>query len=1045
MPIFDELKKVLVLGSGPIEIGQAAEFDYAGTQACQALKEEGIEVVLLNSNPATIMTDPQIADRVYIEPLTCEVIAKIIQRENPQGILATTGGQTGLNLAMELEKTGILEKTNIPILGTDVAAIKLAEDRSEFRRIMKELAQPVPKSCIVEKLAEADAFVEEVGLPVVVRPAYTLGGTGGGLVSTMEELQNSVVTGLRQSPIRQVLLEQSIAGLREVEYEVIRDHLGKSVIVCDMENIDPVGVHTGDSVVVAPCQTLTAQEKESLETAAITIVNALGVVGSCNVQLALDDDGCYYVIEVNPRVSRSSALASKATGYPIARVASKISLGFSLQELKADQRPAVDYVVTKIPRWPFDKFPTANRRIGTQMKATGEVMAIGATLGESLQKAVRSLELDWDSLFSFPSSISQPILEERLRNPDDQRLFLLVEYLNRGYSVAELNHLTSIHPFFLDVIEEIVDTHQELVSQADLTEDLLLKAKKLGFSDSTIGACFDVSHTIIRDLRVTKGIRPSYCRVEAGALPYYYSSYNKESQLIQTAQDKRAIVVLGAGPIRIGQGIEFDYSTVHAAWAIANKGYQSIVINNNPETVSTDSYTSDRLYFEPLTEEDVWEVIQVENPQGILVQFGGQTAINLVNFLDSESLKIMGTSAKDIAGMEDRQRFDAAMEELKIPRPAGQTAASMEEAVGLASQLTYPVVVRPSYVLGGRGMEVVNSEQELQDYLAAFTGTKGYPLLIDNYLPGIEIEVDAISDGDNVFVPGIMEHLERAGVHSGDSIAIFPSQSISADMKARIFAYTEQIARHFRVQGFINIQFVISEGDLFVLEVNPRSSRTVPFLSKATGISLAQLATYVALGMKLVNLGYLGLSQVSSDVVAVKVPVFSFAKLKGMEVTLGPEMKSTGEVMGRGKNVEKALYKGFIAAKIWMPTQGRVLITVADKDKQEVIGLALALARLGMEIVATRGTAAVLLDHGIRPQVVPKLNEASDILDIVKRGSVDMVINTFTKGKQPQRDGFQIRSAAVENGVLCFTSLDTAKAYLSVVEDREIWLEPLLS
>lgn len=1044
MPIDKGIKKVLVLGSGPIEVGQAAEFDYAGTQACQALKEEGIEVVLVNSNPATIMTDPRIADQVYIEPLTCDVVAMVIQREQPDGILATTGGQTGLNLVGELTAAGVLERENVAVLGTNLQAIQRSEDRSEFRWTMENINQPIPASCIVHELVEAEAFAEQIGYPVVIRPAYTLGGSGGGFAHNAAELRTYVTSGLRLSPISQVLIEQSIAGMREVEYEVLRDGEGNCLIVCDMENVDPVGVHTGDSIVVAPCQTLKPLEKEMLEKVAVDIVQALDVVGSCNVQFALDKNEKYYVIEVNPRVSRSSALASKATGYPIAWVAAKISLGITMPEMDAFRRPAVDYIVTKIPRWPFDKFPTANRQLGTQMKATGEVMAIGSSFPESLQKAVRSLENDTISLFTdLYSSLPLDVLETRLRKADDERLFLLIEYLRRGGSVGELQLLTSIQPLFLEFLHDIVCFYQNLPN-AKLTEELLWQAKQLGFSDEDIAAAKHCDCQSIRNLRVELAVRPSYLRIKTGGMPYYYSTYLPKKRVLPIGvQETKAVVVLGSGPIRIGQGIEFDYSTVHAAWVLREEGYQAVIINNNPETVSTDYLTSDRLYFEPLGEEEVWEIMQIEDPTGVMVQFGGQTAINLAEFLWQENVPIMGTTAQGIAGMEDREQFDRAMEQLDIPRPQGFTAKNPAQARELANNLTFPIVVRPSYVLGGRGMEVIGNRLALEEYLALVSQSRGWPLLMDSYLAGTEVEVDAVSDGEDVFIPGVMEHLERAGVHSGDSIAVFPAQSLSTAMVEQIYDYTKRIARHFQVKGFLNIQFVIVNQEAYVLEVNPRSSRTVPFLSKVTGVSLAALATKVTLGSSIEQLQLTGLQPSPPTIVSVKVPVFSFAKLQGMEITLGPEMKSTGEVMGRGKDLAKSLYKGFVAAKVDMPTIKRAIITVADRDKQEMLAIAQQMIDLGYTLTATEGTASALKQVGVSCRLVAKLDEGSDILDMLETGKVDLVINTFTQGKQPQRDGFRIRRAAVENGILCLTSLDTVKAYLKVVEDRQLWLEPL--
>lgn len=1045
MPLIDGLRKVLVLGSGPIEIGQAAEFDYSGTQACQALKEEGIEVVLVNSNPATIMTDPKVADQVYIEPLTCEVVSRIIQQEKPDGILATTGGQTGLNLARELAESGILEQESIKFLGTQLETIHKAEDRSAFRQTMQKINQPIPASTIVHKIEEALTFVDEIGFPVIIRPAYTLGGAGGGFAHNIKELKEKVASGLQQSPIKQVLLEQSIAGMREIEYEVLRDSEGNTLIVCDMENIDPVGIHTGDSVVVAPCQTLTNEERQALERAAIDIVEALGVVGSCNVQLALDDSNLnYYVIEVNPRVSRSSALASKATGYPIARVAAKISAGISLPEMGAFSRPILDYIVTKIPRWPFDKFPTGNRRLGTQMKATGEIMAIGKSFCESIQKAVRSLEVDPSSLFSEKfKSITQNQLEHRLKDADDERLFLLVEYLRRGGSIRGLEDLTGIKAYFLEKFKHMCDFYSSLSDKA-LAKETILEAKRLGFSDEDIAKAIKISPLEIRKFRVKEGLRPIFNQVKTGSMPYFYSSYHNEArQFSGNIEKEKSLIVLGSGPIRIGQGIEFDYSTVHAAWALKESGYKAIIINNNPETVSTDYFTSDRLYFEPLSEEEVWEIYQLERPEGILVQFGGQTAINLVDFIENEGMPILGTSAFDITGMEDREQFDAGMELLGIPRPRGYTAHDAKTALELGKKFKYPIVVRPSYVLGGRGMEVITNEEGLENYLKTTDATRGWPLLMDSYLAGVEVEVDAVGDGEDVYIPGIMEHLERAGVHSGDSIAVFPSLSISNKHINEIYKYTRMISNHFSVKGFLNIQFVITDMGVYVLEVNPRSSRTVPFLSKATGVSLAKLATLVALGKKLKDLGFVGMASPDRSVVSVKVPVFSSAKLTGTEITLGPEMKSTGEVMGRDRSLAKALYKGFVSAKVQMPINKKALVTVADRDKGELAAIGRKMVSLGFTLIATAGTAKSLREVGIECKEILKLSESPDILNLLINEEVDLVINTITQGKQPQRDGFRIRREAVERGILCLTSLDTAKAYLQVVEDRYLWLAPL--
>ncbi|MBU8907081.1 carbamoyl-phosphate synthase large subunit [Desertibacillus haloalkaliphilus] len=1049
MPKRNDVKKILVIGSGPIVIGQAAEFDYAGTQACQALKEEGYEVVLINSNPATIMTDTNMADKVYIEPITYEFVSRIIRQERPDGLLATLGGQTGLNMAVELDESGILEEYNIELLGTDLGAIKQAEDRDLFRSLMNELNEPVPESDIVNNLEEAYQFVEKVGYPIIVRPAYTLGGTGGGLVYDEEDLIEIVSSGLKYSPVTQCLLEKSIAGFKEVEYEVMRDAKDEAIVVCNMENIDPVGVHTGDSIVVAPSQTLADREYQLLRNSSLKIIRALGIEGGCNVQFALDPDSFqYYIIEVNPRVSRSSALASKATGYPIAKIAAKIAVGYALDEIKnpitkttyASFEPALDYVVSKIPRWPFDKFEAANRQLGTQMKATGEVMAIGRNLEESLLKAIRSLEanvyhLELDSI----ADLTQAELEHRIANADDERLFVLGEAFRRGYTTEQIFELSKIDRFFLDKFAGIVALERELMNRnGDL--ELLQRAKEKGFSDITVAKLWQQEEREIYRLRAEKEIMPVYKMVDTcaaefeSATPYYYGTYEEENESYRS--DKKSILVLGSGPIRIGQGIEFDYATVHTVWAIKEAGYEAIIINNNPETVSTDFSTSDKLYFEPLTVEDVMHVIAQEQPEGVIVQFGGQTAINLADELSSRGVNILGTSLEDMDRAEDRDKFEASLQALDIPQPLGKTATSVAEAVSIARTIGYPVLVRPSYVLGGRAMEIVYKEQELLQYMEnAVKVNPKHPVLIDRYLFGKEIEVDAISDGENVYVPGIMEHIERAGVHSGDSIAVYPTQTINETTKQKIIERTIKLARGLNIVGLLNIQFVLHDDEVYVLEVNPRSSRTVPFLSKITGVPMANLATKAILGKKLPSLGYETGYHPEPEEVSVKVPVFSFAKLRRVDITLGPEMKSTGEVMGRDYSLEKALYKGLIASGMKIPTFGSVLFTVANKDKQEAMALVRRFHRIGYDILATEGTAKLIQQENIPVTVVNKIGDQKPhLLDVIRQGEAQYVINTLTKGKQPARDGFRIRRESVENEVVCLTSMDTAEALLRVLE-----------
>ncbi|WP_025853386.1 carbamoyl-phosphate synthase large subunit [Paenibacillus ehimensis] len=1057
MPKNNNLKKILVIGSGPIVIGQAAEFDYAGTQACQALKEEGYEVVLINSNPATIMTDTNMADKVYIEPITLDFVTQIIRQERPDGLLPTLGGQTGLNMAVELARAGVLERENVKLLGTQLTAIEKAEDRDLFRDLMRELEQPVPESTIVTTVKEALDFANEIGYPIIVRPAYTLGGTGGGICATEEELLETVSSGIRYSPIGQCLIEKSIAGMKEVEYEVMRDANDNCIVVCNMENFDPVGVHTGDSIVVAPSQTLSDREYQMLRSASLKIIRALNIEGGCNVQFALDPHSYqYYVIEVNPRVSRSSALASKATGYPIAKMAAKIAIGYTLDEIVnpvtgqtyACFEPTLDYIVSKIPRWPFDKFTAANRKLGTQMKATGEVMAIGRTFEESIHKAVRSLEIGVHRLhLKDAETLDQETLEQRLVKPDDERIFLIAEALRRGYSVQQLQDLTKVDWWFLHKLEGLIAFEAELLAP-ELSEELLREAKRKGFTDRAIAelrrqADKGLSLTQeadVRAYRIGLGLKPVYKMVDTCAAefeattPYYYSTYEMEDEVKETTKQK--VVVLGSGPIRIGQGIEFDYSTVHAVWAIQKAGYEAVIINNNPETVSTDFNTSDRLYFEPLFFEDVMNVIEREQPIGVIVQFGGQTAINLAAPLAKAGVRILGTDLENIDAAEDRKKFEALLRQLEIAQPPGGTVTSVDEAVGMASRFGYPVLVRPSYVLGGRAMEIVYSDEELLSYMEyAVKINPEHPVLIDRYMLGKEVEVDAICDKETVLIPGIMEHVERAGVHSGDSIAVYPPQTVSAELKQKIIDITTKIARGLQVVGLVNIQFVIYQDEVYVIEVNPRSSRTVPFLSKVTKIPMANVATRVIMGEKLADMGYQTGLWPEDEFVSVKVPVFSFAKLRRVDTTLGPEMKSTGEVMGRDKTFAKALYKGLIGSGMKIPPTGAIIATIADKDKAEAIEIFRGFGRLGYRIVATGGTAQALEDAGLHVTRVNKLSEGSpNILDLIRNGEAHFVVNTLTKGKTPERDGFRIRREAVENGVVCMTSLDTVSALLHVLE-----------
>ncbi|MFB7140091.1 carbamoyl-phosphate synthase large subunit [Gottfriedia sp. NPDC056225] len=1050
MPKRVDIKSILVIGSGPIIIGQAAEFDYAGTQACQALKEEGYKVILVNSNPATIMTDVQTADKVYIEPLTVDFVSRIIRKERPDALLPTLGGQTGLNLAVELDKSGVLKECGVKILGTTLEAINRAEDRDLFRTLMNDLNEPVPESVIIHTLEEAYDFVAEIGYPVIVRPAFTLGGTGGGICNDEEDLKEIVASGLKNSPVTQCLLEKSIAGFKEIEYEVMRDANDHAIVVCNMENIDPVGVHTGDSIVVAPSQTLSDREYQMLRNVSLKIIRALGIEGGCNVQLALDAHSFqYYVIEVNPRVSRSSALASKATGYPIAKLAAKIAVGLTLDEMinpvtkktYACFEPALDYIVSKIPRWPFDKFETANRQLGTQMKATGEVMAIGRTLEESLLKAVRSLELGVNHIeLNAVKELSKEEKIARMAKADDERLYIVAEAMRTGMTLEEIHSITKIDFFFLHKIENIIKMEKQ-IEENHFELDVLLKAKKMGFSDDYIAAKWNATNKEIYDFRKQNQIIPVYKMVDTcsaefeSTTPYFYGTYEIENESIVT--DKTSVVVLGSGPIRIGQGIEFDYATVHCVRAIKEAGYEAIIINNNPETVSTDFSISDKLYFEPLTIEDVMHIIDLEKPMGVVVQFGGQTAINLAAKLVERGVKILGTSLEDLDRAEDRDKFEEALQKLGVPQPLGKTAMTPEEAAAIADEIGYPVLVRPSYVLGGRAMEIVYHREEILHYMQnAVKINPEHPVLVDRYLTGKEIEVDAISDGIDVYIPGIMEHIERAGVHSGDSIAVYPTQNVSDAAKQKLIEYTIKLAKGLNIKGLLNIQFVVTDKDeVFVLEVNPRSSRTVPFLSKITNVPMANIATKVILGQTLASFGYATGYHPEGNEVYVKAPVFSFAKLRSVDITLGPEMKSTGEVMGKDVSLQKALYKALVAAGMQIPTHGSVIITVADKDKEEVVDIAKRFHEIGFTVFGTEGTKNHLENHGVPVKAVNKINEHEDnMLDMIKRGDAQFVINTLTKGKKPARDGFRIRRESVENGVVCLTSLDTATAILSVIE-----------
>ncbi|MGT2666106.1 carbamoyl-phosphate synthase large subunit [Streptococcus rifensis] len=1059
MPKRTDINKIMVIGSGPIVIGQAAEFDYAGTQACLALKEEGYQVVLVNSNPATIMTDKEIADKVYIEPITLEFVTRILRKERPDALLPTLGGQTGLNMAMTLSKEGILDELGVELLGTKLSAIDRAEDRDLFKQLMEELNQPIPESEIVNTVEEAVTFANTIGYPVIVRPAFTLGGTGGGMCANEEELREIAENGLKLSPVTQCLIERSIAGFKEIEYEVMRDSADNALVVCNMENFDPVGIHTGDSIVFAPTQTLSDIEHQMLRDASLKIIRALKIEGGCNVQLALDPQSFkYYVIEVNPRVSRSSALASKATGYPIAKLAAKIAVGLTLDEMVnpvtgstyAMFEPALDYVVAKIPRFPFDKFEKGERRLGTQMKATGEVMAIGRNIEESLLKACRSLEVGvYHNEMPELADVSDDLLVEKMVKAQDDRLFYLSEAIRRGYTVSELAELTKIDTFFLDKLLRIHEIEKGL-SAAPGDLDILKTAKLNGFADRKIADLWGTTAGAIRQMRQENQVLPVYKMVDTCAAefesetPYFYSTYAFENESIRSG--KPSVLVLGSGPIRIGQGVEFDYATVHSVKAIQAAGYEAIIMNSNPETVSTDFSVSDKLYFEPLTFEDVMNVIDLEQPIGVVVQFGGQTAINLAEPLAEAGVKILGTQVADLDRAEDRDLFEQALKALDIPQPPGKTATDEEGAVAAAKGIGYPVLVRPSYVLGGRAMEIVENEADLRTYMrTAVKASPDHPVLVDSYIVGQECEVDAISDGEQVLIPGIMEHIERAGVHSGDSMAVYPPQTLSQTVQDTIVDYTKRLAIGLNCIGMMNIQFVIKDEQVFVIEVNPRASRTVPFLSKVTGIPMAQVATQLILGKSLAELGYADGLYPESQQVHIKAPVFSFTKLAKVDSLLGPEMKSTGEVMGSDTTLEKALYKAFEASYLHLPTFGNVIFTISDDSKEETLEMARRFQKIGYGVLATNGTAAFLNNNGVTAQSVAKIDEdeAGDILSLIRQGRVQAIINTVGTKRTAGEHGAMIRQAAVENGVPLFTALDTANAMLKVLESRSFMTQPI--
>lgn len=1056
MPRRTDIHKIMVIGSGPIVIGQAAEFDYAGSQACQSLREEGYEVILINSNPATIMTDAAIADKVYIEPLTVEFAKRVIFKERPDAILGSLGGQTGLNLVVELHKDGILDEFGVEILGTDITAINKAEDRDLFRSLMNELHEPVPESAIVHTVDQAIAFAKSEGYPLVVRPAYTLGGTGGGFAHNEEELRHITETGLKMSPVHQCLIEQSIAGYKEIEYEVMRDRKNNAIVICNMENVDPVGIHTGDSIVVAPVQTLTDRENQMLRNASLKIIRALGICGGCNVQLALDPNSFkYYVIEVNPRVSRSSALASKATGYPIASISAKLAAGLTLDEIKnpitgtsyACFEPALDYVVTKFPRLPFDKFPNADRQLGTQMKATGEVMSIGRTFEESFLKSVRSLEVKVDHLEKKEFyAYSKEELYQKIKDRDDERIFAIAQWLRMGYSMDEIHTLTNIDYFFLKHIQRIIDLENKMKEHPKDVE-VLYQLKRNGFSDKYIARNWNMKEIDLYEMEQKENMIPVYKMVDTCAgeftslTPYFYSTYEKENESIRT--DRKKIIVLGSGPIRIGQGVEFDYTTVHTVKTLKQCGYEAIIINNNPETVSTDFSISDKLYFEPLTVEDVMHVVDLEQPEGVIVQFGGQTAINLASGLVEHGVKILGTSLEGINKAEDRHEFENMLNVLGIPQPEGETAVTVEKALEIANKISYPVLVRPSYVLGGRAMEIVHNDDELKVYMATAVKEISHdsPILVDRYVLGKELEIDAIADGENVFIPGVMEHIERAGIHSGDSISVYPTQTISKKVKDTIIDYAIRIGKGFKFVGLYNIQFIVDKNEkVYVLEVNPRSSRTVPFLSKITGIGMCNIATKCILGQSLLDQNITpGYMKEDTTQVYVKAPVFSFAKLRSVDTVLGPEMKSTGEALGCDDSLEKALYKALIASGVKIPQYGTVLLTVADEDKKDILDIARRFYRIGYGLYATEGTAGFLKENGLYVHQTKKISEdvEDNVLNLIQEGEVAFVINTnHNHDRKTNQDGFLIRRVSAENNISCMTSLDTANALLKVLESR---------
>ena len=1054
MPKNPNIKKVLVIGSGPIVIGQAAEFDYAGTQACRSLKEEGIEVCLVNSNPATIMTDKDIADEVYIEPLTVEALKQIILKEKPDSILPTLGGQAGLNLAMEIAETGFLEENNVQLIGTTALTIKKAEDRLMFKETMEKIGEPCAPSLVVNDVPSGEAFAAKIGYPVVLRPAYTLGGSGGGIAHNVEELREILENGLRLSRVGEVLVERCISGWKEIEYEVMRDSNGTCITICNMENIDPVGVHTGDSIVVAPSQTLSDKEYQMLRTSALNIIDELGITGGCNVQYALHPDSFEYcVIEVNPRVSRSSALASKATGYPIAKVAAKIALGYTLDDIKnavtgktyASFEPALDYCVVKIPRLPFDKFISAKRTLTTQMKATGEVMSISDNFEGGLMKAIRSLEQHVDSLMSYDfTGLTDEELLEDLAVVDDRRIWKIAEGLRRGIEPAVMHDITKIDRWFIDKLQIIVEMENSL-KKGPLTEELLREAKRIEFPDNVIGELTGHTEREIKELRDKYDIHAAFkmvdtCAAEfAATTPYYYSVYGSENEAAET-KDKKKVLVLGSGPIRIGQGIEFDFCSVHCTWAFKKEGYETIIINNNPETVSTDFDIADKLYFEPLTPEDVENIVNIEKPDGAVVQFGGQTAIKLTEALTKMGVKILGTSAENVDAAEDRELFDEILEKCEIPRPKGQTVFTAEEAKKAANELGYPVLVRPSYVLGGQGMRIAVSDEDVEEYIGVINQiAQEHPILVDKYLMGKEIEVDAVCDGEDILIPGIMEHIERAGIHSGDSISVYPAKTISEKAKETIAEYTRRLARALHVIGMINIQFIVLGDDVYVIEVNPRSSRTVPYISKVTGIPIVPLATKVILGYKLKDMGYEPGLQPEAKHYAIKMPVFSFEKIRGADISLGPEMKSTGECLGIAETFNEALYKAFIGAGIRLPKHKNMIITVKDEDKQDIIPIARRFEALGYRIYATLGTAKVLKENGIKVIRTNKLEQpAPNLMDLILGHKIDVVIDTPPQGVEHQKDGFVIRRNAIETGVNVLTSLDTAEALATSLENTDL-------